>query len=122
MVLVIVGPFGDGLKSANSTLTVHLDGHPKAHRRSGRNFHHLRGRYLGDSYDNALAESVIGLFETEVIKRLGPWKTMQNDEWETMRWVDWYNEHRLLSSIGYMPPAEAERRHFERVEPTSDVA
>jgi len=46
VVLVIGGPFGDGLKSANSTLTVHLDGHPKPHRRSGRKFHHLRGRYL----------------------------------------------------------------------------
>ena len=77
---------------------------------------------VGDSYDNALAESVIGLFKTEVVKRLGPWRTMQDVEWETMHWVDWYNEHRLLSSIGYMPPAEAERRHFERVEPASDVA
>jgi transposase InsO family protein len=77
---------------------------------------------VGDSYDNALAESLIGLFKTEVVKRLGPWKTMQDVEWETMHWVDWYNEHRLLSSIGYIPPAEAERRHFERAEPVGDVA
>jgi transposase InsO family protein len=52
---------------------------------------------VGDSYDNALAETVIGLFKTEVIKQLGPWKTLQDVEWETMHWVDWYNEHRLLS-------------------------
>ena len=61
---------------------------------------------VGDSYDNALAECVIGLFKTEVIKQLGPWKSMQDVEWETMHRVDWYNENRLLSSIGYVPPAE----------------
>ena len=60
---------------------------------------------VGDSYDNALAESVIGLFKTEVIKQLGPWKTMQDVEWETAQWVEWYNTQRLLSSIGYIPPA-----------------
>jgi len=65
---------------------------------------------------------VIGLFKTEVVKRLGPWRTMQDVEWETMHWVEWHDEHRLLSSIGHMPPAQAERRHFERVEPASDVA
>lgn len=77
---------------------------------------------VGDSYDNALAESVIGLFKTEVIKQRGPWKTMQEVEWETFHWVDWYNEHRLLSSIGYMPPAEAERRHLEQAQPSDKVA
>jgi len=77
---------------------------------------------VGDSYDNALAECVIGLFKTEVIKQLGPWKTTQDVEWETMHWVEWHDEHRLLSSIGHMPPAEAERRQFERAEPASDVA
>ena len=68
---------------------------------------------VGDSYDNALAESVIGLFKTEVIKQLGPWKSMAAVEWETLRWVDWYNRHRLLSPIGYIAPAEAERRYYE---------
>ncbi|UWQ82727.1 IS3 family transposase [Leisingera caerulea] len=77
---------------------------------------------VGDSYDNALAESVIGLFKAEVIKQLGPWKTMQDVEWETMHWVDWYNQDRLLSSIGYMPPAEAERRYLEQVEAMDKVA
>ncbi|SFP07899.1 Transposase InsO and inactivated derivatives [Tranquillimonas alkanivorans] len=77
---------------------------------------------VGDSYDNALAESVIGLFKTEVIKQRGPWKTMQDVEWETMQWVEWYNEHRLLSSIGYIPPAEAERRHLDHVGTMDKVA
>jgi putative transposase len=77
---------------------------------------------VGDSYDNALAESVIGLFKAEVIKQLGPWKTMQDVEWETMHWVDWYNQDRLLSSIGYMPPAEAERQYLEQIEAMDKVA
>lgn len=77
---------------------------------------------VGDSYDNALAESVIGLFKAEVIKQLGPWKTMQDVEWETMHWADWYNQDRLLSSIGYMSPAEVERRYLEQVEAMDKVA
>ena len=76
----------------------------------------------GDSYDNALAECLIGLFKTEVIKQLGPWKTMQDVEWQTMQWVDWYNTARLLGSIGYIPPAEAERRYLDRVQPMAKVA
>jgi transposase InsO family protein len=63
---------------------------------------------VGDSYDNALAESTIGLFKTEVINQIGPWKSMSEVEWETLKWVDWYNNRRLLGSIGYIPPAEAE--------------
>ena len=77
---------------------------------------------VGDSYDNALAESVIGLFKTEVIKQLGPWKSLTAVEWETLRWVDWYNNRRLLSSIGYIPPAEAERRHYEADDAMRKVA
>ena len=85
---------------------------------------HRTGHPLLDKHRsiNALAECVIGLFKTEVIKQLGPWKTMQDVEWETMHWVDWYNENRLLSSIGYVPPAEAERRHLERTDPVDKVA
>ena len=64
---------------------------------------------VGDSYDNALAECVIGLFKTEVINALGPWRTMRDVEWQTLRWIDWYNNRRLLAPIGYIPPAEAER-------------
>jgi transposase InsO family protein len=57
---------------------------------------------------NALAECVIGLFKTEVINQIGPWKSMREVEWETLKWVDWYNNRRLLGPIGYIPPAQAE--------------
>jgi transposase InsO family protein len=77
---------------------------------------------VGDSYDNALAESVIGLFKAEVIKQLGPWKTMQAVEWETMRWVDWYNTERLLGPIGYVPPAVAERQYLDQPHSVDKVA
>lgn len=70
---------------------------------------------VGDSYDNALAETIIGLFKTEVINRLGPWKSMREVEWETLRWVDWYNNRRLLSTIGYITPAEAEEAFYEKL-------
>jgi transposase InsO family protein len=61
----------------------------------------------GDSYDNALAESVIGLFKTEVIRRKGPWKHLDAAEFATLEWVDWFNHRRLLGPIGYVPPEEA---------------
>ena len=63
---------------------------------------------VGDSYDNALAESVIGLFKTEVINFLGPWKSMAQVEWQTLKWVAWYNSDRLHSAIDYRTPNEAE--------------
>ena len=65
---------------------------------------------VGDSYDNALAETVIGLFKTEVIRRLGPWKSLEAVEFATLDWVDWFNNRRRLEPIGNMPPAEAEAR------------
>ncbi len=61
----------------------------------------------GDSYDNALAESTIGLFKTEVIGFMGPWKSVGQIEWETLKWVNWYNTKRLHSKIGYITPQEA---------------
>lgn len=67
---------------------------------------------VGDSYDNALAESIIGLFKTEVIKFLGPWKSVGQVEWETLKWVDWYNKTRLHSAIGYITPDEAEEAFY----------
>ena len=67
---------------------------------------------VGDSYDNALAESIIGLFKTEVINFLGPWKSGGQVEWETLKWVDWYNTERLHSAIGYVTPQEAEEAFF----------
>jgi transposase InsO family protein len=63
---------------------------------------------VGDSYDNALAESIIGLFKTEVINFLGPWKSMTQVEWETLQWVSWYNTERLHSAIGHKTPQEME--------------
>ena len=62
----------------------------------------------GDSYDNALAESVIGLFKAEVIRRKGPWRSLEAVEFATLDWVDWFNHRRLLEPIGYVPPAEYE--------------
>ena len=67
---------------------------------------------VGDSYDNALAESIIGLFKAEVINFLGPWKSVGQVEWETLKWVDWYNNTRLHSAIGYITPQEAEEEFY----------
>ena len=67
----------------------------------------------GDSYDNALAESIIGLFKTEVIQRKGPWRHLEGVEFATLTWVDWFNTRRLLEPIGYVPPAEFEARYYE---------
>ena len=67
---------------------------------------------VGDSYDNALAESVIGLFKTEVINFLGPWKSMAQVEWETLQWVSWYNTERLHGAIGHRPPQEMEDEFY----------
>ena len=66
-----------------------------------------------DSYDNAPAESVIGLFKAEVIRRKGPWRTLEAVEFATLTWVDWFNHRRLLEPIGYAPPAEYEARYYE---------
>jgi putative transposase len=68
----------------------------------------------GDSYDNALAESVIGLYKTEVIRRLGPWRHLDAVEFATLDWVGWFNTRRLLEPIGYVPPAEYEARYYEQ--------
>lgn len=67
---------------------------------------------VGDSYDNALAETVIGLFKTEVIRRRGPWRGLEAVEFATLEWVDWFNNRRLLEPIGNIPPAEAEARFY----------
>jgi transposase InsO family protein len=67
---------------------------------------------VGDSYDNALAESVNGLYKAEVIHRRGPWRSMEAVEFATLEWVDWFNHRRLLEPIGNIPPAEAEQRYY----------
>ena len=77
---------------------------------------------VGDSYDNALAESVIGLFKTEVIRRRGPWPSLEAVEYATLEWVDWFNTRRLLEPIGNMPPTEAEARYYAQLEPAAMAA
>ena len=71
---------------------------------------------VGDSYDNALAETINGLYKAEVIYRRGSWKSMEAVEFATLEWVDWFNNRRLLSSIGNMPPAEAEANYYASME------
>lgn len=68
----------------------------------------------GDAYDNALAETVIGLFKTEVIRRRGPWRSLEAVEFATLEWVDWFNMRRLFEPIGYIPPAEYEARYYQQ--------
>lgn len=77
---------------------------------------------VGDSYDNALAESTIGLFKTEVINFMGPWKSVGQVEWETLKWVNWYNTQRLHSTIGYIAPQEAEDTYYEALKQTQNAA
>jgi transposase InsO family protein len=74
----------------------------------------------GDSYDNALAETVIGLYKTEVIHREGPWKGMEDVEFATLTWVAWYNTQRLMGSLGHVPPAEYEAQYLNT--PTATMA
>ena len=71
---------------------------------------------VGDSYDNALAETVNGLYKTEVIRRCGPWRSLEAVELATLEWVDWFNHRRLLEPIGNIPPAEAEARYYAQLE------
>ena len=66
----------------------------------------------GDSYDNAMAESIIGLYKTEVIHARGPWRSLDAVEYATLEWVDWFNNRRLLEPIGYVPPVEFEQEYY----------
>jgi putative transposase len=72
----------------------------------------------GDSYDNALAETIIGLYKTELIRRRGPWKGLDEVEYATLEWVDWFNHRRLLEPIGHIPPAEFEAAYHRREDPS----
>jgi putative transposase len=69
----------------------------------------------GDSYDNALAETINGLYKAELIHRRAPWKTKESLEIGTLEWVSWFNHHRLLAPIGYIPPAEAEDNYYRQL-------
>lgn len=75
-----------------------------------------------DSYDNALAESVIGHFKTEVIRRRGPWRGVEDVEFATLLWVAWFNGSRLLEPLGYVPPAEFEEAYYRRQTAPAEVA
>jgi transposase InsO family protein len=71
---------------------------------------------VGDSYDNALAEAINGLFKTEVIHPNGPWRNLEEVELATLEWVDWFNNRRLLGPIGDIPPVELEQTYYEQSE------
>ena len=71
---------------------------------------------VGDSFDNALAETINGLYKAEVIHRRGPWRSFEAVEFATLEWVDWFNKRRLLEPIGNLPPAEAEARYYAQDE------
>jgi len=75
----------------------------------------------GDAYDNALAETIIGLYKTEVIRRRGPWRSVEDVELATLEWVAWYNTRRLLEPIGHVPPAEYEAAYFHRQGTPADL-
>ena len=77
---------------------------------------------VGDSYDNALAETINGLYKTEVIRKDGPWRGIDPVEYATLEWVDWFNNRRLLGSIGNIPPAEYEKMYYDQNETPAAVA
>jgi putative transposase len=72
----------------------------------------------GDSFDNALAETIIGLYKTELVRRRGPWKGLDEVEYATLEWVDWFNHRRLLAPIGDLPPAGLEAAYHQREDPS----
>src|SRR3954471_5174827 len=77
---------------------------------------------VGDSYDNALAETINGLYKAEVIHLHGPWRSFEAVELATLEWVDWFNNRRLLGPIGNIPPAEAETAYYAQLEMTRIAA
>ena len=104
---------------------------------SDRGSHHLSIRYterlaeaglqstvgsLGDSYDNSLADTINGLYKTELIHKRGPWRTADEMEYATLEWVDWFNNHRLLEPIGNISPAELELAYYRQLEESAMVA
>ncbi len=77
---------------------------------------------VGDSYDNALAETINGLYKTEVIRHRGPWRNIDAVEYATLEWVDWFNHRRLLKPIGDVPPAELEQAYYRQLEESAMAA
>jgi putative transposase len=76
---------------------------------------------VGDALDNALMESTIGLYKTELISRRGPWRNQSDVEFATAEWVDWFNGKRLHSAIGHVPPAEYESMYYAQLQPREAV-
>lgn len=76
---------------------------------------------VGDSYDNALAETINGLYKTEVIRHRGPWRNIEEVEFATLEWVDWFNNRRLLEPIGNIPPAEFEMAYYRQLMESADA-
>lgn len=70
----------------------------------------------GDSYDNTLAETINGLYKAELIRRRAPWKTRESVELATLEWVAWFNNHRLMAALDYVPPAEFEANYYRHLE------
>ncbi len=85
--------------------------HP-LHRAPRRGRYRAFRRQQGHSYDNALAETINGLYKAELIHRRAPWKTVESLELATLEWVTWFNHQRLLEPLGYISPAEAENRYY----------
>ena len=77
---------------------------------------------VGDSYDNALAETINGLYKTEVIRRRGSWRSIDEVEYATLEWVDWFNHRRLLEPIGNIAPVELEQAYHRQQEELAPVA
>lgn len=77
---------------------------------------------VGDAYDNALAETINGLYKTEVIRRRSSWRTIEHVELETLKWVGWFNNRRLLEPIGHIPPAEPEVNYYAMIDSTKMAA
>jgi transposase InsO family protein len=77
---------------------------------------------VGDSYDNALAETVIGLYKTELIHPRGPWRNADHVEFATLTWIDWFNNRRLLEPIGHVPPVEYEAAYYRTQDIPAEAA
>jgi transposase InsO family protein len=77
---------------------------------------------VGDSYDNALAETIIGLYKTELIRQRGPWRNIDDVEYATLEWVHWFNHRRLFQPIGDVPPAELETAYYRQLEESAMAA
>jgi transposase InsO family protein len=77
---------------------------------------------VGDSYDNALAETINGLFKAEVIYRLGPWRSLEQVELAVLRWVHWFNHRRIMEPLGYVSPMQFEKKYYDEQEPHAAVA